>query len=368
MGRLLSPVLLSGERTSTLNKALSQLGFWIRTLRYACVEGAFSLNILSQPFLTTEHPRLPRTVFYLRPQDLDGRLAAVESIKQFFGTLSTFLHENVILDKRVFYATLFTRVETYEVFVLLYDIMNDDDEDVRQGGAEIVSTILPCLHHIQQDRPAFVYSPPAARQRLISCFTKIDGPFMALQKIAVAKASGDVGRCTNFHFDFSVPELQITPSVQMSDTRCDDLFRQLASGEIFEEECQNLYIDLVREAHIWSDIITGLEMLPKPHRGNGDLSLLQNRMQSVVQDGCFGIFTDARNYLLAFLCIRTTLLEAGLHALCPYACYGWRLMVNPIDQLKTVYTVCRERDLHTLLLLEMEEVEVKCRGIIDSPE
>ncbi|KAK6436425.1 hypothetical protein LTR95_007386 [Oleoguttula sp. CCFEE 5521] len=122
--------------------------------------------------------------------------------------------------------------------VLLYDLMNDDDEDIRIGAAKTAVEILRiCGEH--SGRHGLV--PLVAGQRLVRMMVRIWPASRDLAGVAMARAFGiDRKGATSV-------------ASRMKRTHGQ-------STELFAEEKQNLYIDEAREVRVWSRVL--MQMLP----------------------------------------------------------------------------------------------------------
>ncbi|KAK6439219.1 hypothetical protein LTR95_004568 [Oleoguttula sp. CCFEE 5521] len=127
--------------------------------------------------------------------------------------------------------------------LLVYDLMNDDDEDIRISAANTAVVILR-LRGEHSGRYGLV--PLIAGQRLARTMTKI-WPFSRdLAAVVVYKAFG------------TGPDGATSVASQLQ--------RELGqSTELFAEEKQNLYIDEAREVRVWSRVLLQMQhcVIPK---------------------------------------------------------------------------------------------------------
>ena len=149
------------------------------------------------------------------------------------------------------------------VFLALYDSLVDDDEDIRDQGAKIVSTILsqPPTGLPKNKPPTLSLSPPAAKQRLLrylqegyrdSMHLCVEGvrrlTDMTLASDSEAANMQDESQIKQRHSNLPIrifPELLLDAGT--------------TSTVVFVEERQNLYIDTVSEAEGWAELLVQLD-------------------------------------------------------------------------------------------------------------
>lgn len=131
--------------------------------------------------------------------------------------------------------------------VILYNLLNDDDEDVR---AEAALAAAGLLQHDQRQE-ALGLSAIAARELLLNRLVQEYGKTVELAECAVMRIMllrqntaerSDMLSLTNV---FAVP-------VQ---SKIDRLL--LAKDDLFAEESQNLYIDDIQEIKVWNGVLRG---------------------------------------------------------------------------------------------------------------
>ncbi|KAK5010095.1 hypothetical protein LTR28_011832 [Elasticomyces elasticus] len=126
--------------------------------------------------------------------------------------------------------------------LLTYNVLNDDDDDVREIGADIVSRILGAE---PGQTIAHRLIPIVASQRLLAYLTEHCGCPRLLCREAVV-------RLTN-HAVTAHPEDCIRVQELLHNASQDD-------AALFAEERQNLYVDPVREARVWSQVLMRLPL------------------------------------------------------------------------------------------------------------
>lgn len=164
------------------------------------------------------------------------------------------------------------------VYMALYDSLVDDDEDVRDQGARVASTILSGTTCTDADNgsTALSLSPPAAKKRLlqflcegcrasmllcIESVQRLTGMDSAL-KSALANMQDDAPGTKQGKSD-----LHLRPVA--------DFFSkaQTTSTVVFVEERQNLYIDTVSEAEGWAELLVRLDPDAWPSRLASNLEI-----------------------------------------------------------------------------------------------
>jgi len=124
--------------------------------------------------------------------------------------------------------------ETIRIDYLLavYQVLKDDDDDVRDIGAEIVSKVLS-----KRSTALFRIVPAAACEIIRSCLVEEHGNSEILAQNAVSHLTG------------SLPSLLPKRPKQLMQEAA------LEQNELFYKERQNLYVDEVSEAEAWSGIL-----------------------------------------------------------------------------------------------------------------
>ena len=136
-----------------------------------------------------------------------------------------------------------------QIYLILYDLLNDDDEDVRETAAFAASIILRSER--TASRTQLKLSPLAASEKLaLFLATKFRGernfPITVLRRIWFT-CSASVNR-GNFERNIEFGSVKaLLESLRQS------------SSALFEEEKQNLYMDGIREVEIWSHILKTIE-------------------------------------------------------------------------------------------------------------
>jgi hypothetical protein len=182
-----------------------------------------------------------------------------------------------------------------QICLILYDLLNDDDDDVREIAASAASRLLPFEENVS--RTLLDQSPQAASEKLAlflgdkfgheSYFTSA-----ILNRTWFSSSSTKKGEGTKQGIgDYSVKVL--LESLKKT------------SNALFEEERQNLYIDDVREVEIWSYVLKSIEPPEEEYLNSlGDwvLTALQDLSdylnEKVNSDGPLGLTSQADTLVL----------------------------------------------------------------------
>ena len=149
-----------------------------------------------------------------------------------------------------------------EQYIVLWDILADDDEDVRNAGARIASKVLsnPQSNNKDQKYRHCSLSAPAARHKLIHLITRHYQHSESLWNEALQRLKAL--RSTQQ----KVPEAShITQACALSSFSI--MFEQARTPDtaLFVEEKQNLYIDEVEEARVWANFLCDVNSAGKAH-------------------------------------------------------------------------------------------------------
>lgn len=147
-----------------------------------------------------------------------------------------------------------------EVYVALCDVLVDDDEDVRDQGANTVSLLLSAIEskHASDRVVSLSLSPIAARRRL-KCFLEQEYRMSrelrveAVERLTGVQTSNSVKMRKlddNQENNLDNQGFQLRPVAELS------LEARTTQFVVFVEEKQNLYIDTVREAEEWATFMT----------------------------------------------------------------------------------------------------------------
>ena len=170
-------------------------------------------------------------------QDFSARYAAVQSINAF----RAILRPDAGLPN--------TSSALITVFLALYDTLNDDDEEVRDLGAEIVSWILSTTS--RHDPPQSLV-PPAASHRFSMFLARNYSGSTGLFIQALCRLTGRTREDGSMEGSKSITAISFIP--------VHDLLASAKKEDIslFVEEKQNMFIDEEREAEAWSRVLKQL--------------------------------------------------------------------------------------------------------------
>ncbi|PGH23951.1 hypothetical protein AJ80_02013 [Polytolypa hystricis UAMH7299] len=163
--------------------------------------------------------------------EFDTRFAAALSLKSFFTGLK-------MSNKRSQLQPLLL-----SLYLVLYDLVNDDDEEIRDVAAEAASRILSC--NVDDPNQAVALLPLAASSNIINFLINSYRASSTLFTTALTRLVGQKVSASNPGF---TPVSEILAQLRKEST------------VLFVEEKQNLFIDDVREAEIWATVLTKLSL------------------------------------------------------------------------------------------------------------
>lgn len=141
--------------------------------------------------------------------------------------------------------------ETLRLYLVLYDSLLDDDQDVRDSGAATVSKLLvsASLHDNSTHSP-IPYMVPAARHQLLRLLRDHCHGSAELWTESWRRIIGSliVGELTDTIMATQLP----SPRTLLEGLKHDD-------NALFVEEKQNLYIDKAQEAGLWQEMLLSLD-------------------------------------------------------------------------------------------------------------
>ena len=159
---------------------------------------------------------------------------------------------------------LVSEARILEVYLALCNTLEDDDEDIRDQGARVVSDILSMTTSPATDRdndtPSL--SPPAAKKNLLHFVCEGYRSSMLLCMESVRRLTGMSPALDSAFADMQdgKPEakqgkyiMHLRPVAVLS------LEARTTSNVVFVEERQNLYLDTVSEAEGWAGLLSELE-------------------------------------------------------------------------------------------------------------
>lgn len=217
---------------------------------------------------------------------MDTRLAAADSVAAFITTLRKQGFDNWVTP------------ELLSVYLAIYNILLDDDEDVRDKGAATTSALLSAASGKSQGS-GFLLMPLAASTRLLdylvtSYHTSIFLFSNGICRLTGASSSPNLALIIPSSLSSNRP---IDVSIHLRPAR--DMLHEAMhqSDTLFNEEKQNLFLDPAKESKTWaSAVISLLPTLDTPHKiisGFGTwcldaLSALLEIIESQDRDGPLG--------------------------------------------------------------------------------
>lgn len=200
----------------------------------------------------------------------------------------------------------FTDQYLLPIYIVLYDLLNDDDEEIRTLCCETASTLLSDLGVI---KPGVSLLPQAASESLLNYLVTTFRNNDTLIVTAFNRLLGQTIR-------LGTAVESIPASALLTEYR-------KASTVLFEEERQNLFVDDTREAARWAASVVKLD-LSRSTRGEQLLSLLvgwtSEGLDALIEaagsgevDGVLGWSSRGETYVLGIrvLCAAQVLIERG---------------------------------------------------------
>ena len=175
-------------------------------------------------------------------QKFDTRFAAARAL---IALISEVAHTNDIL-----------RPLYLQPYLLLYDTLNDDEEEIRELGATLVSRII-------DERGTMSLTPLAASGRFLEWLSSHYPDSDDLRREAISRMTSGVSYAPwILHDPSSEPRtLTIPIEEQMNRAKHED-------PALFAVEKQNLFIDPVRESEVWSGVLLRQVLPSKNDKGS----------------------------------------------------------------------------------------------------
>jgi hypothetical protein len=137
------------------------------------------------------------------------------------------------------------------LYLVLYDILNDDEEDIRSHGARVTSWILggseADADAIHNDKMCMSLLPLTASLRLSDFFAKEYSNSQALFCEAVGRITSHRETINSYSPPASLRPVKTLLREYMQE-----------NTDLFAEEKQNLFVDDAREITVWSDVLAKL--------------------------------------------------------------------------------------------------------------
>ena len=262
---------------------------------------------------------------------------------------------------------VFTDLQLLGVYLALYDSLIDDDEDVRDQGAKVASTIISKNMATDgvNDTPTLSLSPPAARKRLLRFLCDSYATSKKLSVESVRRLTGIDSAPDFISADVQGGEseskqgksvLRLRPVADLS------LEARTTSTVVFVEERQNLYIDTVSEAESWAGLLLQLDPDAWPSRLTSDLEIwpvegLEHMIEILQEgvDGALSLTSKPEVFTLFTRVLQTAkvvIMRRGTQA-SPEGNSKEHVCVRLLEKL---LDLGRSRQLHDLLLYRIEMI------------
>ena len=293
--------------------------------------------------------------------DVSTRLAATSSIGCFFEAVLA--HENL----------RHGNAEMLHVYLALYDTLVDDDEDVRGEAARVTSLLLSAWHAKDgTNAKRFALSPPAAKIALTLYLVREYRESSELWTGALLRMTGLVSRLgvsarVPGQMSYELPAHRQPSNYRLkllNDNSVSQLYEEATRPQnvVFEEEKQNLYIDPVQEANVWTDLLCQLNPKLWPE---ADLALhwdmwtrsglvFFSEISNSIEDGVLGISSKADVFTLIYRLVSVTKVIINYQARGIWT--GSNGELGLIALLRNFLAVGKKAQLHELLLDKMKEI------------
>jgi hypothetical protein len=186
-----------------------------------------------------------------------------------------------------------------KAILLAYDIMNDDDDDIRDIGSSVAKNILARVH---RQNPRETVVPLVASRQLAFHLSQKYRTSKQLCTEAIRRMTGSI-----------VINGSLAPSAQQ---RIDNATAE--NTVLFAIEKQNLYIDEINEAQLWSEVLKRLSLNVIPNSSRSSLSYwVQSGLLSLLRkaqsehDGSLGWSSEPDVFILGMqiFCSASVLLK-----------------------------------------------------------
>ena len=172
------------------------------------------------------------------------------------------------------------------MYVCLYDILVDDDEDIRDHAALVVSWVLspPEPSDSQPTTGSCSFSPPVAKLNLLEfiCTSYSRSDELYLEALWRLTSSEELRECSGLaanHLNSDNPS-NMRPTLELEPVKSMLSRARTEDNALFVEEKQNLYVDPVAEMEHWANVLANISAT-----ANAMYSSLAIRLQSWVSSG-----------------------------------------------------------------------------------
>ncbi|KAF2434532.1 hypothetical protein EJ08DRAFT_470303 [Tothia fuscella] len=232
--------------------------------------------------------------------------------------------------------------------LLTYDILNDDDDEIRALGVTIAAASMPVVKKTTSE-----LVPLVASRHMLAHVANHDRHSTGLTIIAIERMTGS---------SFSGEYISLIPSVR-------DILEASGNDDstLFVVEKQNLYIDEIRETSLWSQVLESISMRAvltgAEDRDNVNMlcSWVTDGLECILKkaehnDGALGWSSRPEIFVLIWriLCGADVLMNWRLRSR-KVKCEGTGMRAPLIKLLE----VGRRKGLHELILEKVERIIVK---------
>ena len=183
-------------------------------------------------------------------KDVTTRLAAVDSIANFISKL------------RELAFTFWSAPELLGIYFALYNIISDDDEEVRDSGAVATSNLLSGIASENNAR-SISLMPLAASQEILQYLANKHSNsailwIEAAHQLTGTTSSFKLGPVESYYlYENRVASHVISLHLNLASDMLQKARRQ--DTALFAEEKQNLFVDAVKEAKNWAELMLKLQ-------------------------------------------------------------------------------------------------------------
>ena len=262
---------------------------------------------------------------------------------------------------------VFTDLRILGVYLALYDCLVDDDEDVRDQGARVASTIISKSMAMDggNTTATISVSPPAARKRLLRFLFDNYATSKKLCVESVRRLTGmdsALGISSADMQDDESESKQGKSVLRLRRVADLSLEARTTSTVVFVEERQNLYVDTVSEAESWATLLLQLDPDVWPLRLASNLEIWSvEGLEHIIEvlqegvDGALGLTSKPEVFTLftrVLQAAKVVIMRRGIHP-SPEANGKEHVCIRLLEKL---LDLGRSRQLHDLLLYRIETI------------
>ena len=249
----------------------------------------------------------------------------------------------------------------------------DDDEDVRDQGARVVSTILSVTTSpaADKDTTTMSLSPPAANREWLRflCDSYRGSMLLCVESVRRLTGMDSAPDFTSAIVLDNEPQIGEGKSVLYLRPVVDLSFEaRTTSTVVFVEERQNLYIDTVSEAKDWAELLCCLDHNAWPSSLASGLEIWTmeglSHILEILQNSIDGALSPTSKpevfalYTRVLLAAKVVIMRGGLHV----SSFGKGKENTCVGLLRKLLDLGRSRLFHSLLLHRIEEILGEIEG------